>query len=461
MIRFLLLMLAASSAHSTTYIVSPRGKTVAAGTLEFPLQTINGAVARAVAGDTIQVRSGTYAEEIKIYKSGTPSAPIRLMAYPGDSPIIDGGNSRPGQWGALVYFGGNYLQLSGFEIRNSAFYGVHLEGQHDTAQNLNVHHTYLNGILARGDYSLVENCLVWQASLNNDNGAQTATGDWASGLSAARDPQNGITEGAILRGNTVYDNWGEGLSTYEASGTLLEGNVVYDNFSAQVYISDVTNTIVKKNLVYATADSDGFFGRPAPGIVLANETTKNPLNNITIINNMVYATSAPFLYTSNVGTNSLSNALIAYNTFVNGTAGRLNSTPTTVIFDRAPYSNVRFTNNIVLQDDSSPVISMADGQTGITFNSNLWSKAPSAGALSGNDVIADPLLAKTGSTVDGKPAPTDAKLKAGAMHAEYFRLLPPSPAIGKGTPIADVTTDYFNASRGSRPTIGAIESPAR
>lgn len=433
-------------AFATTYTVATNGNDGAAGTLAAPLRTIKAGFSKAVAGDTIQVRSGTYTEEIIVRKSGTAAAPIKLVAYPGESPIIDGNNTLPGQYGALVYFGGNYLQVSGFEIRNSLNYGVHFEGKYDVAQNLNVHHTYQNGILARGDYGLVENCRVWQTARSNYNNAEAATGMWASALSAARDPENGITEGAILRGNTVYDNWGEGLSTYEARGTVLDGNIVYDNFSAQVYISDASDTVAQKNLVYATANSNTLFGRPAPGIVMANETTKNPLNNVSVINNIVYATSAPLMYTSNVGTNSMSNTLIANNTFVNGTAGRLNGTPTTVIFRSGAFTNVRFSNNIVMQEDSYPVISISSSQTGITFNSNLWSKAPASTAAAWNDVVGNALLAKTGSTA------------AGALSGDWFKLQSSSPAKARATVISTLLDDYFSGTRDSAPDIGAHES---
>ncbi len=55
----------------------------------------------------------------------------------------------------------------------------------------------------------------------------------------------------MLRRNTTYHNWGEGLSTYNATNTLMERNTVYDN-SKQVYISDTTGTTARRNLVYCT-----------------------------------------------------------------------------------------------------------------------------------------------------------------------------------------------------------------
>lgn len=54
-----------------------------------PFRTISAAVRRAVPGATIVVGNGTYREEVRL-PAGSPSAPIRLMAAPGQHPIIDG-----------------------------------------------------------------------------------------------------------------------------------------------------------------------------------------------------------------------------------------------------------------------------------------------------------------------------------------------------------------------------------
>jgi hypothetical protein len=53
-------------------------------------KTIASAIAVAVAGDGIVVRGGTYAGRVNITKSGTTTAPITLMAAPGERTIISG-----------------------------------------------------------------------------------------------------------------------------------------------------------------------------------------------------------------------------------------------------------------------------------------------------------------------------------------------------------------------------------
>ena len=64
-----------------------------------------------------------------------------------------------------------------------------------------------------------------------------------------------------------------------------------------------------------------------------------------------------------------------------------------VIIGKGDHTNVRFENNLVVQDGSLPVIATI-AQAGITYSNNLWSKTPYAAASGPGDVIADPRLAK-------------------------------------------------------------------
>ena len=79
--------------------VAPHGKDEdgpARGTFEHPFATLPHAYARAAAGDTILMRGGTYGFEgaqsgwILAGGGGTPGAPVKIVSYPGQTPIIDG-----------------------------------------------------------------------------------------------------------------------------------------------------------------------------------------------------------------------------------------------------------------------------------------------------------------------------------------------------------------------------------
>jgi hypothetical protein len=82
------------------YFVSPRGDNANSGiAIDKPFRSINVAIGKASAGDTIYVLPGTYRELIVLSaKKGLPENPICLMGLSdrvGDYPVIDGGAVTP------------------------------------------------------------------------------------------------------------------------------------------------------------------------------------------------------------------------------------------------------------------------------------------------------------------------------------------------------------------------------
>lgn len=73
------------------FFVDPtRGKDDAAGDEKSPWQTVNHALKRLKAGDTLVLRGGTYRENVYCAVAGTKDAPITIRAYPGERVILDG-----------------------------------------------------------------------------------------------------------------------------------------------------------------------------------------------------------------------------------------------------------------------------------------------------------------------------------------------------------------------------------
>ncbi|MFA6923363.1 MAG: sugar-binding protein [Bacteroidales bacterium] len=430
-----LMVLFAGSAFSATYYVATNGNdsytTTQAQNINTPWKTINASVAKLVAGDILYVRGGTYVEAVNVGVSGTVSLPITISAYPGELPIIDGQNNLPTcGWCGLVVLNGSYIHMSGFEVKNtgSGNYqrGVGIYGQNNIISHFNVHHIIDNGILITGNYNIVEDSQVWQTCLNNVNGS--SSNNWASGLSAARAPVN-----TIIRRNIVYNNWGEGLSVYEANGTTIEDNIVYDNWATNTYISDASNVLFQRNMVYVTPGN--ICGQSAT-LTLADEQASKPrsTNNI-VINNLFVNTSVDAFSWTIVSGSGLTNVLIANNTLVNcrlstGVGGN----PVIV------NTNSQIRNNIFTTSGNIPSAS------GITWSNNLWQGARPANAVGTGDVLGDPLLAKTGT------------ISPGLLTADYFKLSSASsPAINKAIVLTEVTDDYFKTARGTSPDIGAHE----
>src|SRR6185295_19106385 len=125
----------------------------------------------------------------------------------------------------LVTINGSNTSVQHITIRRSNWMGLSLKGPYDQAIGVTSEANMENGILASGaaHHSLIQGCNIHENAKSNEQ-FQNLRGSWSTGLSAARGANN-----VTLRGNTVWGNWGEGVSTYEASYTLIEGNTIYNN----------------------------------------------------------------------------------------------------------------------------------------------------------------------------------------------------------------------------------------
>ena len=413
------------------FYVSPSGSDANPGTLTQPWKTIKKAASVVLPGDTVYVRGGVYTETVVISRSGSAENPIQFLAYQGEKPVVDGNYVRPGMGNGLINLDGDWIILVGFEVLHSQDAGVKLYGRHNTARNIYAHHNRGAGILIQGDYGTVENSQIWRNSFEENGSPRGGTG-----LSAARDEKDGITDYAVMRGNIIWENGGEGLSSFQANQILMEGNISHDNMTVNIYISDSTNVLCQRNFVYNTP---GFTigDRPAVGIGMGDEKQNPASSNITIINNIAYGNNHNYWWWQGASGWGMNNVLIANNTFVNSTDC------CSVIIDNyqgAPISNVRFQNNIVEQDNSLAVINVWKS-AGLTFSNNLWSKTPWSVAAGQGDVVAAPGLVKSGSPDD----------------PDWFKLTASSAAINKALSLPNVLVDYFGNSRGNAPDIGAAE----
>jgi hypothetical protein len=406
------------------YYASPGGSGSSC-TLGSPCSLSTG-IGRLKAGDTLYLRGGTYNQTVSIGASGTASSRVTIAGYPGETAIIDGGDSIPSSnYGVLFGLSGNYVTVRDLEVKRSHGMGVSLTGTYDQAINVYSHDHWDVGIMVSGNYGLVEGCQVYNNAKSNVDCSHQQT-YWGSGLSAARTPT-----GVTLRRNKVWNNWGEGLSAFEAYDTTIEDNVVYDNYSVNLYISDAVGTLAQRNLVYTTGAMA--CGGSQIGIAISSEGQQPNNSDTTLINNIVANARINFYFYS-ADSDGMVNTLIANNTFANS-----RSSTNFDIGDSKVHVNTAIRNNLIVQDGSLP-IAVVTG-SGLTFSNNLWSKSPPSSGASSTDVVADPQLTKSGS--------------ASQPTGDYFKLLPTSPAIGKAVSLSKVVDDFFGDPRPAKPDIGA------
>lgn len=419
------------------YYVSPNGSDANPGTLSKPWKTLTRAGARIKAGDTLYIRAGTYHESFYIRNSGTQTSPIVVTNYNNEEVIIDGMNMTfPAHKSGspLIDIPGDWVIVSNLTIANSGEYGVTVEGNHDVLDNLYVHHSWGTGVVLQGNYALAQNMRLWSNSMKNEGGILPVS--WGTGITCARYPDY-----CTIRKSISWENWGEGISTFEALHTTIEDNISYNNMS-NYYISDTKYTIFQRNLSYYTPGTVMDFTITC-GILVGDELgvpiplgpggSRYPSSNNTFINNIVIGGNHALMTDTSVDTNNL----YANNTFYNSD-GNTNE-PVNVLLNPGTCTNCRFINNIVVQDDDRHIISVEG--TGFTLSNNLWSKTPPNNASGPGDITGDPHLAQTGDPYS----------------PEWFRLADASPAIDNGISLPEVTVDYFNRGRWPPFDIGATE----
>ncbi len=439
--------------RAANYYVSNNGLDNNSGTITAPWKTLVFAAGKLVAGDTLFIRSGIYHEKVNFSRSGTASQPITILSYPSEVATIDGNYDIPtSSFSALINFSGSYINSSGIEVKNSLWQGVEVLGSNVTLTNFTSHDNYEQGIITYGSVdAVVQDSVIYNNVKSFENGVhKLGRTSYATGLSAA-----GASNRSILRRNKIYNNWGEGLSTFNATNTVMEDNVVYDN-SKNVYVSDTTGTLLQRNLIYCTPGNIYRLSNTVTqhGINVQDEDQQPASANNTIINNLVMGCVTNFKWypcspvsSCTTADSSMNNVLVANNTFVNSTG----STSDPNFYIAAPtninHVNTRIINNIIEQDDAKTIGAISSPTQGVTFSNNLWSKAPPTTMSGANSLTANPLLSKNGS------------LTPGDLTADYFKLLTTSPAIDQGATLTEVVKDYFATNRpeGASYDIGAHE----
>lgn len=298
------------------YYIAPDGSDGNAGTKNAPFKTITAALNKAVAGDTILVRNGTYNEVLSFPRSGTSEKIITLKAFPGEKPVIDGSHITVTGWQALVTFNAvRYITIDGFDICNlfSSARGTDPEGIYVYGNSKDI---------------TIKNCNIYNiknsATLNDwrSGHAILVIGNGTAAISnlvitgcTVHDTQTGTSENITIAGNvdgfTINNNTlyhtenigiiiagGDGLNpsgnvatNYARNGTV-SNNVLYNismansvdvwganNYGAiAIYVCGGAGVIVEKNKVY---DSDR-------GIGLVSESNIYATRNCIARNNFVY-----------------------------------------------------------------------------------------------------------------------------------------------------------------------------
>ena len=258
-------LMPAAAAHAATYYVATTGTNSNSGTSSQPFRSVAYAVSKMVAGDTTYVRGGAYNEGmIAFRRSGTQSAPIKLLNAPGQFPVIDCINKTAGdriQIGGQTYVTG-WITIEGFEIRD-CHAGIKFANLHNSTIRRNwVHHNIASGIFGYGTRITIDRNRI------NSNGTPTtgSHGIYANGSYYT------------VTNNIIYDNQKFGIQLNGSSTSVYNPSI----HAGPEYANSYNWTIANNTFAYQRTES---------GIVIWGSTC----NNARIENNIFYenAVSGP------------------------------------------------------------------------------------------------------------------------------------------------------------------------
>jgi hypothetical protein len=157
-------------AETAKYYVATNGSDSNFGTnITAPFATLGKAAGLATNGNLVYVRGGVYPTSAKISlpKIAVAGQPIRIRAYPGETPVLDfSGQTGSGSGVDGISISGNYYWLYGLVITNAGHNSIMISGSNNIiercvslgARNSGLHITGGNGGTATPSSNLFLNC---------------------------------------------------------------------------------------------------------------------------------------------------------------------------------------------------------------------------------------------------------------------------------------------------------------
>ena len=411
-----------------------------------PLRTIQAAVNKLQAGDSVVIRGGVYAERVYIQKPGTTDAPIRLAAYEGEQPIIDGASLKIVDDTALVVIQQSQdVSLSGLTIRNSGGGGLAVnQSSRISLSGCTIETCHAGGVQANQcETLLIEKCAIHDCArrfLAHGPGQQNV----ALLVKRASD--------VTVRENQVYENSDRGiLIATGCQRVVVSRNTCYDNRNGQIGVVSAVDVTIDANLCYHTGRAEhlDLQGRRGAGITKGDSLPYREggawhTRRLRISNNIVVGCGVGFQTKRDGG--SLNEFLFSHNTVLNSTDEAIH------IGWRERSRSSDFENNLIASDNGGGMAMVPVGR-GIVWRHNLWSRFPGSTLFSpASDVIAE----NVGLVNIAAP------LTPGTVSADPYKLTATSEAINRG--LVDnnghhLATDFWGAKRDDRPDLGANEYP--
>lgn len=402
--------------------VAVGGSDAAAGTVEAPMATITAAVRRALPGQHVLVRGGTYRQEVEVQnKHGEPARYITIRSYPGETAVIE---SAIGAYGAVFRGSTSYVRLACLDFAGPTLRPEAIPPSDHYTRDL---------VLAGATFE--------QNRLNF--GVGISIGDTSS---AQRDSHHHLD----IIGNRIHDYAAGGISTIGANHLRIAHNDIYRNAKYSCYSGSGVSILWGKNAgggnnadgysnyvvanrlwrnenisVQCFTSSQGAVRTDGNGIILDNNDYFSDYTARTLIaNNVAYANGGGGIVLFLSSRADLVHNTLYQNAQTPDLGGRTGAHPEVVTL---MSQDIRMVNNVVLP---------RQGMTALDNTS--WPQA-------GNQLLAAGSSGGlfTRPTLDG---------------SADFRPAAGSQLIDAGSPFPTIATDYSGGLRTGAPDVGAIEA---
>jgi parallel beta-helix repeat protein len=378
----------ASSGH--TYYVATTGNDNNSGTVASPFATLQHAMISLLPGDTLDVEAGSYAGFIVGWDSipanstgdqyglvdGTASAPITIRADPAAAPgsvIINARNNETAA-GIDLEPGDNYINISGFVIDDTSSgitqtshrgEGIKIAGSvYDSASNCTIKNiVYGFGIIADN-----ANNVVLQNNTISGTGNQ-GDSDYGHAIYLS-----GSTDGAVVKGNILYNNayiglhvngdlseGGNGLVT----NAVIEDNYIYNNGQNGINCDGLQSSLIENNLIYGYQN----YGIVLYQIDAAAGSKNNVIVNNTIVSAVSGAGAALRILDASTGNTVLNNILLGGG----GVALRISSDSMSGL-----VCNFNIGGGVYQSEDTGNTQTLAQWQSSTSQDANSFTSTASA-----------------------------------------------------------------------------------
>jgi hypothetical protein len=213
--------LTCARAIAATYYVATNGSDSNAGTSNAPFATPQKAVTLSTlaAGDTIYIRSGTYNlnSQVKPGKTGTAANPIKLWAFPGETPIFDF-SAMSGSDKALDVRR-DYWHVRGITVRKAPSNGIFVGGLGVIIENCTTHDCNNDGLVLGSSSLKATNALIFNCDSYRNYQAGSG-GNNGDGFAA----KDGCATGNAFIGCRAWDNADDAWDFYNNNNTVLISN---------------------------------------------------------------------------------------------------------------------------------------------------------------------------------------------------------------------------------------------